>query len=176
MSEHKSNIEAMLADLSTDKAGLRCLQESRTILDPRLTAVYPVLFKYLADKDLSITGEPTYTENAEFITAKMYAILKTPLSDSKSVDFFKALPHTSAINNRVNRLLQSMISFSATADGLIQIAYISKQTDFKTSINWTNLFWQLKKMQFSLDSARQVALQWSQDYFRRNSELKSEEN
>ena len=176
MSEHKSNIEAMLADLSTNKAGLRCLQESRTILDPRLTAVYPVLFKYLADKDLSITGEPTYTENAEFITAKMYAILKTPLSDSKSVNFFKALPHTSAINNRVNRLLQSMSSFSAPADGLIQIAYISKQTDFKTSINWTNLFWQLKKMQFSLDSARQVALQWSQDYFRRNSELKSEEN
>lgn len=175
MSEHKSNIEAMLADLSTDKAGLRCLQESRTILDPRLTAVYPVLFKYLADKDLSITGEPTYTENAEFITAKMYAILKTPLSDSKSVNFFKALPHTSAINNRVNRLLHSMISFSATADGLIQIAYISKQADFKTSINWTNLFWQLKKMQFSLDSARQVALQWSQDYFRKT-ELKSEEN
>lgn len=145
------------------RAILASLRASQDILDSHLVQTYPIIFRYLTDKQLSTTGKPTYTENAVFTALKLYAINQTNFSAETAQPFFKALGHLrdQSLDTRFANL-QKLTEYSSISNTL---THLMRQFKGSADIDFPKLGQDIYQLQFSYDSLRQVMLRWAQDYY-----------
>lgn len=156
-------VEHVLKDIKDNPGVLQTLRSSTQLA--QATNAFGILFRYLSEKDLSVTGTPTYMENAVFLTAHYFAILnqaqKVPEGETS---LFKALGRKAndALDRRVNNVFYAANSFPSVVNQLNHLVPIVKQS--LHDLDYKQLAYDLYQLQFGSDAASRVIIRWGQDY------------
>lgn len=163
LKEQIKNIIIAIENSPHKRAILASLWASQDILDPHLVQTYPIIFKYLTDKQLSTTGKPTYTENAVFTALKLYVINQTDFNAEVSQPFFKTLGHLrdQSLDTRFANL-QKLTEYTSINNALVHLMHQFKGS---ANIDFPTLGQDIYQLQFSYGALRQVMLRWAQDYY-----------
>ena len=164
-----------------DKAALAKLRTANSILSRDATAIWPLIFEKIEDKqDLSQSGEPSYAENAIFTALKAYAIYQQGTDENvfmhssdykENISLFKALASlrnnpdfTNSLDRRIGNVLTGP-NYQSIENSITHLIKILKAQNRHPKIDFSQLGEDLYRYQFSSESARQVTLKWGQDYY-----------
>lgn len=156
-------VEHVLKDIKDQPGVLQTLRSSTQLA--QATNAFSILFRYLSENDLSVTGTPTYMENAVFLTAHYFAILNQAQTvPDGETSLFKALGrnHKSSLLSRGYSVFYAANSFPSVVNQLNQLVSIVKPS--LHDLDYKQLAYDLYQLQFGGDSASQVIIRWGQDY------------
>lgn len=147
-------------------AELAALRRSSSLMDPRMTVAYPVIFRYLPEKYISTNGKPTYAENALFMALHAYAILQRGQNQNVNgtLPLFSALKNmrTDGLDRRMKHLMRinSFDQMKPLLNGIIHQLQNQEQ-----GFNFSQFAKDLYSMQFDYFSNRHVLMRWGDQYF-----------
>lgn len=181
----KKIIIELYNDDSQNKAILANLRVATSIEDKHAEQAWPLMFKYMTDKDLSIDGHPSYAENAIFTALRCYAILQQgqekivfvskskDKKDDEGIEFFEALNQIRDINtqNSLDRRVNAVLSTTNITNATNLIVQLEKLLKSKKKeniqIDFAKLAQDLFFFQVGYDQARKTSLIWGQQYYKK---------
>lgn len=174
-----------------DKAILAALRRSNSILSRQATAVWPVLFEYVKDKDtFGENSRQTISERAIFTALRCYAVFEQgndmerdrEYDNENAKSLFRNLSFLrkdERLRDALDRRAQAVLSttnIEAVTRSLVSLTKIIKANNSAAIINYSELANDLYNFQLGFESARKVAIKWGREYFWINDNKESNED
>lgn len=168
---------------NTDASSIATLRQAKSIDDPEVTDIYPILFRFIPKDELSKTGKPTVVETSVFAAVQLWALYQqgknqylNALNDHDSAnknDLFVVLGRlrnndsvAQGLDRRVQQVLQTR-DLNRVTDVILHLLDILKANKSQ-AINFSRLafdFYQFQVKYLTGFGYRRVILRWGQEYY-----------